>query len=256
VRIIQHQETLIDYDSPQLFVAHDQFNTSYLCLAVECTEQRDKFICVPVSERRLADFYQASLDLRNIYEHPESDELFYANVTGELTEDIQLIPMTLDSLPAAWLPAADFFFQKEFATETMKVLQLGCGDNPMTSAINTDRRIFQGVDVVANATELPFPPNCFQQIFSHNPFGYNPVSKGVAEVLKKGGTLIVTGQPRNPFFKNFLKTISPKQLLELGFELVELEPIDPSLIIGTPKNTTGKPLDTSVMIHALFRKIK
>jgi len=54
--------------------------------------------------------------------------------------------------------------------------------------------------VVADAKKLPFPPNCFQKIFSHNPFGYNPVSEAVAEILKPEGLLIVTGQPRNPFF--------------------------------------------------------
>jgi ubiquinone/menaquinone biosynthesis C-methylase UbiE len=69
----------------------------------------------------------------------------------------------------------------------------------MISAINTDIRLIQGVDVVANASQLPFPPNSFQQIFSHNPFRYNPVSQEVAQILEQGGILIVTGQPRNPF---------------------------------------------------------
>jgi len=96
----------------------------------------------------------------------------------------------------------------------------------------------------------------FQQIFSHNPFRYNPVSQAVAEILEPGGILIVTGQPRNPFFKKFLKTIPPNELLMLGFELVKLGSVEPSLIIGTQKNTTGKPLDTSIMIQAQFRKIK
>jgi ubiquinone/menaquinone biosynthesis C-methylase UbiE len=117
-------------------------------------------------------------------------------------------------------------------------------------------RLLQSVDVVANASQLPFPPNYFQQIFSHNPFRYNPVSQAVVEVLEPEGILIVTGQPRNPFFKKFLKTIPPHELLMLGFELVKLNPVEPSLIIGTPKNTMGKPLDTSIMIQALFRKIQ
>ena len=79
----------------------------------------------------------------------------------------------------------------------MNILNLGSGDNPMTSAINVDIRIIKGVNVVASAEQLPFIPLCFQKIFSHNPFGYNPVSK------------------------------------------------TPSLIIGEPKSTTGKPLDTT-----------
>ncbi len=66
-RIIQHQETLIDYDSPQLLVAYDQFNTQYLCLLVECSEQNDKFLCVPITPIRLKDFFSARVDLREIY---------------------------------------------------------------------------------------------------------------------------------------------------------------------------------------------
>jgi len=81
----------------------------------------------------------------------------------------------------------------------------------MISAINTDIRILQGVDVVADANQLPFPANSFQKIFSHNPFRYNPVSQAVSEILKPEGLLIVTGQPRNPFFKKFLKTVSPNE---------------------------------------------
>ncbi len=118
LRIIQYQETLIDYDSPQLIVASDQFNVSYLCLLVECTEQVDKFLCVPISDSRLKAFYQESVDLRDIYENPESDELFYADVWGEI-KDIQLIPITRESLSDDWLPERDFYFKKDNVSDKM-----------------------------------------------------------------------------------------------------------------------------------------
>jgi hypothetical protein len=110
-RIIQHQETLIDYDSPQLLVAYDQFNTQYLCLLVECREQNDKFLCVPITPIRLKDFFSL-VELREIYENPESDELFYADVVGEI-KDIQLIPIARESLSDKWLPERDFYFKKD-----------------------------------------------------------------------------------------------------------------------------------------------
>ncbi len=111
-RIIQHQETLIDYDSPQLLVASDQFNTQYLCLLVECSEQNDKFLCVPITPIRLKDFFSALIELREIYENPESEELFYADVVGEI-KDIQLIPIARESLSDKWLPERDFYFKKD-----------------------------------------------------------------------------------------------------------------------------------------------
>jgi hypothetical protein len=117
-RIIQHQETLIYYDSPQLFVASDQFNTQYLCLLVECTEHFDKFLCVPVTPLKLEYFFSGSVDLREIYENPESDELFYAEVVGEI-RDIQLIPLVRESLLEDWLPAHDFYFKKDKEPENL-----------------------------------------------------------------------------------------------------------------------------------------
>ena len=137
----------------------------------------------------------------------------------------------------------------------MNILNLGSGDNPMVSMINIDIRLLKDIDVVANVNELPFPLQCFDKVFSHNPFHYNPVCEEVAEVLKNGGTLIVTGQPRNPFFNQFLKHISIEELMKLGFELLEQGPIEPSLIVGQPKSTTGKPLSTKRMVQAILRKM-
>jgi hypothetical protein len=129
-RIIQHQETLIDYDSPQLLVASDQFNTQYLCLLVECSEQNDKFLCVPITPIRLKDFFSALVELREIYENPESEELFYADVVGEI-KDIQLIPIVRESLSDKWLPERDFYFKKdnkhEDIIESRTVYQLSKG---------------------------------------------------------------------------------------------------------------------------------
>jgi len=95
-----------------LLVASDQFNTQYLCLLVECSEPNDKFLCVPVTPIRLKDFFSALVELREIYENPESDELFYADVVGEIT-DIQLIPIARESLSDKWMPEPDFYFKKE-----------------------------------------------------------------------------------------------------------------------------------------------
>jgi len=117
-RIIQHQETLIDYDSPQLVVAYDQFNVQYLCLFVECTETVDKFLCVPVTALRLKAFYQELVSLREIYENPESDEWFYADVVGEI-ENIRLIPIARESLSEEWLPEPEFYFKKKNAQDSV-----------------------------------------------------------------------------------------------------------------------------------------
>ena len=137
----------------------------------------------------------------------------------------------------------------------MNILNLGAGENPITSAINIDIRLLQGINVVASVVRLPFQSRCFEKIFSHNPYDYNPVSKEIVEKLKLNGILMVTGQPRNQFIKDILD-MSGDELIALGLEFVEKAPITSSLIIGTPKTTKGKPLSTKTMIQVIYRKIK
>lgn len=137
----------------------------------------------------------------------------------------------------------------------MNILNLGSGDNPIISTINIDIRLLHGVDVIASSELLPFQNRFFDKIFSHNPYDYNPVSKEVADKLKQGGMLIVTGQPRNQFIKDILD-MSCDELIALGLEFVEKGPIISSLIVGTPKTTKGKPLSTKALIQIIYRKIK
>jgi hypothetical protein len=120
---MQHQETLIDYDIPQLFIGYDQFNVKYLCLLIECTEQYDTYLCVPITSVRLKQFYQESLELRKIYENPESDELFHAKITGDI-KNIELIPIAHESLLEDWLPEHNFYFKKENMSESNSIPQL------------------------------------------------------------------------------------------------------------------------------------
>ena len=122
-RLIQHKETLIYYDGAQLFLAHDQFSTPYLCLLVEQDDQSDKFLCVPISQARLEMFYQGRIDLRTIYEAPESHELFYVQIGNEEGETFQLLP--LGEVPAEWLPEPNFFFEQEISYDGEQIELIG-----------------------------------------------------------------------------------------------------------------------------------
>ena len=110
-KLIEHKETLIYYDSPQLFLADDQFDTQYLCLLVECTDEFDRFLCVPISSEQLKGFYRGQVDLRKIYEMSEDDELFWAEIGDQVS--IRLIPLSYNELSKGWLPEPHFFFSRE-----------------------------------------------------------------------------------------------------------------------------------------------
>ena len=112
-KVIQHRETLVYYDGPELFLASDQADRYYLCLLVECTDAYERFLCAPISSRRLADFYAGNLDLRTIYETPERGGLFYADVNSQTDQAIPLSPIRSQEIPESWLPEAGYFFEKD-----------------------------------------------------------------------------------------------------------------------------------------------
>lgn len=107
-RVIQHKRTLCYYDGPQLFLAHDQSRTPYLCLLVENADEFDRFLCVPVSEVRLREFYEGRIDLRQIYAEPECKELYYADFVDNFDAEMHLVPIQYNDLPEEWLPEAGF----------------------------------------------------------------------------------------------------------------------------------------------------
>jgi len=63
------------------------------------------------------------LELRTIYENPESDELFHAKIIGDI-KNIQLIPIAHESLLEDWLPEHNFYFKKEYMSESNSIPQL------------------------------------------------------------------------------------------------------------------------------------
>lgn len=95
-------EKVLDfYDIPQLFVARDGFNTLYLCLLFD-DEPIAKYTAIRISDHRLKDFTNGSLDLRTIYEHPEvageyfdvsfSDDAYHVSPTAFSTISEDRLP--------------------------------------------------------------------------------------------------------------------------------------------------------------------
>ena len=79
-------EILEYYDVPQLFVATDAIETSYLCLTYDIDETGVlNCIALSISKDRLNDFITGHLELKEIYLHPEMD-LFDVIVEGDNVE--------------------------------------------------------------------------------------------------------------------------------------------------------------------------
>lgn len=101
-------ETIIFYDTPQVFTALDQFGSTYLCLLVEEGDQQDKYLCTPASHTVLTNLTEGLLDLREVFEHPELTEYFVVQAeSGDLSS---MAASTIDpgSIPVSWLPDPGF----------------------------------------------------------------------------------------------------------------------------------------------------
>lgn len=100
-------DQILDYcDVPQLFTARNPFDTLYLCLLYE-----DEPIChytgIRISSKRLADFMNGKMDLRDMYIHPEqSGEYFDVSIHDNIYYKTALSEQLL---PETKLPAKDYY---------------------------------------------------------------------------------------------------------------------------------------------------
>ena len=107
-RLLEHVRILVYYDGPQLIVAVDLVGTKYLCMLTEELEEKDKFVCAPISNGRLRAFERGELDLLQIFSEPETGELYEGD--SEYSADAFLLAITLaEQIPEYWYPEEGFF---------------------------------------------------------------------------------------------------------------------------------------------------
>jgi hypothetical protein len=122
MRVLNHFETLVYYDGPQLFVAHDQLSVAYVCLLAERGANADRYLCTPVSQARLNDFLNSQIDLLSIFDNPESDEIFTCDITDDRYSKIEIVPISRKEIPPEWLPDPGFLMERE-AVLHIKVIE-------------------------------------------------------------------------------------------------------------------------------------
>jgi hypothetical protein len=111
--MFQYKEPLLFYDGLQIFIAEDQFYSKYICTLVDQSEEKDIYLCVPISPSRLSAIMHGTIELREIYTNTESNELFTVEAQTDLLRDLPASPMSPQELPANWLPETGFFLNIE-----------------------------------------------------------------------------------------------------------------------------------------------
>jgi hypothetical protein len=131
------------------------------------------------------------------------------------------------------------------------LLNLGCGANPMPGAVNADIRALPGVDVVADASRLPFADCVFAEVHAINPHGFQPVSLETARVMQPDGLLYVTATVRNPQGR----PLTPAQAHALGFELIQTAPMILFHQFGIQRTNKGRKLNPQTSTTTSYRRL-
>jgi hypothetical protein len=114
--------TLLYYDGPVLFVGEDLVGTNYLCLLIEKSEDRDKYICVPVSPKRLSSIILGETDLREVYENPEILNYYCLDILGSAPDDLSMSPIMQEDIDKAWYPNPGSYLLKVFEQDAREIV--------------------------------------------------------------------------------------------------------------------------------------
>lgn len=122
-----HLDTILEYiDSPQLFVARDDFDTMYLCLAYD----QDKYTAIRISANRMREFEKREKDLRCLYLNPENSNEYF-DVEGDQYGNLKAYP--LDKIEEFRLPEEGFFLTEPLIEKI--TVTIPSKDKPLFSSI-------------------------------------------------------------------------------------------------------------------------
>jgi hypothetical protein len=137
-------QILVYYDFPQIFVAYDNVKTYYLCLLSSINNDKTTFISTAISNQRLNNFINGSIDLRDIFESPELNQWFYFD---SIDEPILAEEWMHSTLPEEFLPERGFIYEKiqnedviinEVIEKNNVVVHLAVSDSENNNSINIE----------------------------------------------------------------------------------------------------------------------
>ena len=137
MRQLTIKRTLEFYDVPQLFVAVDALNTHYLCVLYSDAEGYE-YLGVQLSELRLQAFLAGDVDLREMYEKPETDDSLYHVIVSQKTVQADRILSDAD-VTAEMLPEPGYY------CDPAETLDDSETDDVRIDLPSSDRRMFADI---------------------------------------------------------------------------------------------------------------
>ncbi len=102
-------QILVYYDIPEIFIATDEVGTKFICLLVDDDKDSILYISTAISSKRLSHFINGSVDLRDIYVHPETSQIYSFDSISDIIDATSLNNIVL---PEEYLPVAGFSYKK------------------------------------------------------------------------------------------------------------------------------------------------
>lgn len=102
---INHENTLLYYDGPQIFVGVDAEKRMYLCLLVDETQTCNIYLCAPTDSETLDAFVAGKMALDVLL---DKASCLYKAMVLSIQDPILLSPMDKESVPKDWLPTPGF----------------------------------------------------------------------------------------------------------------------------------------------------
>lgn len=114
---------LMYYDFPQVFVGKSAVDQNYCCMIISEEDSGPKYICTPISSQRSIELSTGRIDLRRVFEAPESAKFFHAYCEASNEDTINLYLQDMATCPEALLPKAGLIFE-EYDEVASKALEL------------------------------------------------------------------------------------------------------------------------------------
>lgn len=102
-------QILVYYDISEIFIATDEVGTKFICLLVDDDDESFLYISTAISSKRLSDFINGLVDLREIYVSPEINQIYSFNNISETIEATSFHDLVL---PNEYLPEPGFKYKK------------------------------------------------------------------------------------------------------------------------------------------------
>jgi hypothetical protein len=105
---VRVESVLLDIDGPQIMLLRDNVGTAYVGLMTERIDDRDVFLCTPISVARLVRLRMGSEDLLAIFASPEISSFYSGRIELPLKTPPSMALQALAEIPHSWLPDEGF----------------------------------------------------------------------------------------------------------------------------------------------------